>query len=198
MIYLGFGEYRYVGSDYKYEGWVYHRERGDTRDKIVGQWKNGVYVFLDLDVDTIKIDMSKLQKTQLETLYQEYIELFDVELNMLGCKPTELRHLIGRIGEFKCALATNGRLASVPNQHGFDVISAKGKRISVKTTAQTSGFISINFRTVNFVDELMVIQFQSGKFVIIYHGPIKPALEVARVFNNRYELDILKVKKLND
>ena len=201
LIYLGFGEYRYVGSDYKYEGWVYHREKGSKEDKLVGQWKNGVYVSLIEETTTVEAGrpsktLSNLQKAQIESLYQEYLELLEVELGLLGCSPTELRHLIGRIGEFKCALATNGRLTSVPNQHGFDVISAKEKRISVKTTAQASGFISINSGTVDFADELMVVQFRLGEFVILYHGPIKPALDLARVYNNKYELDISKIKKL--
>ncbi len=115
---------------------------------------------------------------------------------MLGCKPTELRHLIGRIGEFKCALLTNGQLSSVPNQHGFDVIAECGRKISVKTTAQTSGFVTINSKTVDLVDELMIIQFRNNEFSIVYHGPVEPALNVARLYKEKYELDIEKARRL--
>src|SRR3546814_11525292 len=56
-----------------------------------------------------------------------------------GVKPTEVRHLIGRLGEFHCALQVGGNLAHMANQHGFDVVCSNDRRISVKTTAQVSG-----------------------------------------------------------
>jgi hypothetical protein len=201
LIYLGSGEYKYVGKSYNYEGWVFHREKSTKEDKIVGQWKSGVYITFDTSLnivsETIPKGNTRFEVTQLEKLYGDYLNLFEVELNLLRCSPTELRHLIGRIGEFKCALLTNGQLSSKPNQQGFDVISATGQRISVKTTAQKSGFVSINANTVDLVDEIMVIQFNNNCFSVIHHGPIKAALEVSRMYNNKYELDISKVKKLN-
>ena len=95
--------------------------------------------------------------------------MLKLEVDEFGCKPTETRHLIGRLGEFKCALQTKGELARKANQHGFDVVSSTGKRISVKTTAQKTGFVSINKNTLSKVDELMVIQYDKGEFKILYH-----------------------------
>ncbi|WP_447079592.1 DUF7225 domain-containing protein [Vibrio alginolyticus] len=43
LIYLGFGEFKYVGQSYSYHGWVYQRPKGYNEDIIVGQWKNGSY-----------------------------------------------------------------------------------------------------------------------------------------------------------
>ena len=51
-----------------------------------------------------------------------------------GARASELRHLTGRIGELYVALITNGRMAEKSLQAGFDVVSADGERISVKTT----------------------------------------------------------------
>ena len=61
------------------------------------------------------------------------MELLELEVNVFGVKPTEVRHLIGRIGEFKCALITNGSLSHEVNQHGFDVV-AESRKIRLKTS----------------------------------------------------------------
>ncbi|SLM30421.1 conserved hypothetical protein [Desulfamplus magnetovallimortis] len=202
LIFLGAGEYKYVGRDHQYSGWVYHKEKGETKEKIVGEWKNGKYIDFDQALTYEEHDtdhgaeptsnVSGLSKDRLEELYSNYLGLLELEISILGCKATEVRHLIGRIGEFKCAMETNGTLAAVPNQHGFDVISEHGKRISVKTTAQVSGFVSINSNTLDRVDELMVIQYKANKFSIVYHGSVTKAIEVSRLYSHRYELDISK------
>lgn len=201
LIYLGFGEFKYVGQSYNYQGWVYQRPKGYNEDIIVGQWKNGSYFPVEspltspLPEHDLR-DAWKLNQQHIEKLYQDYLELLEVEINILGCKPTELRHLIGRLGEFKCALITKGQLSALPNQHGFDVIAKCGRKISVKTTAQTSGFVTINSKTVDLVDELMIIQFRNNEFSISYHGPVKPALAAARLYKGKYELDIEKARRL--
>ncbi|AXF84864.1 hypothetical protein DTO96_100575 [Ephemeroptericola cinctiostellae] len=96
---------------------------------------------------------------QIRTLYNRYLELIKLEVEMFGVKPTEVRHLIGRLGEFYCALKVDGTLAHSPNQQGFDVVCQNGKRISMKTTAQKTGFIAISSKTINIVDDLMIIQY---------------------------------------
>ena len=75
---------------------------------------------------------------RIQQLYDKYLELIRLEIVEFGVKPTEVRHLIGRLGEFHCALQVGGTLAHLANQHGFDVICRNGRRISVKTTAQTT------------------------------------------------------------
>ena len=171
FIMIGFGEYKYVGENYPYTGFVYCKPQGEREEKIVGEWKNGELILgEDIQGEPSQVitedikPISVLSQSQIQTLYEEYMEILKLEVSEFGCKPTETRHLIGRLGEFKCALHTNGELARKANQHGFDVVSSTGKRISVKTTAQKSGFVSINKNTLDKVDELMMIQYDKGKF----------------------------------
>lgn len=135
---------------------------------------------------------------KIQFLYDKYFELVRSEVVELGVKPTEVRHLIGRLGEFYCALKVNGALAHTPNQHGFDVICENGRRVSVKTTAQKSGFIPISSKTIHFVDDLMIIQYIDGELSTVYYGDVKKAIEFARFYEHvgNYELDISKAKKL--
>ena len=135
---------------------------------------------------------------QIEILYQKYSDLVKLEISEFGVKPTEVRHLIGRLGEFYCALKVSGKLSHKANQHGFDVLSKSGKRISVKTTAQTSGFVAISSKTIHLVDEIMILQYINNELVVLYFGDVKPAIEAARYYDSvgKYELDISKAKKL--
>ncbi|WP_417507858.1 DUF6998 domain-containing protein [Marinomonas gallaica] len=77
-----------------------------------------------------------------------------------GVPITELRHLTGRIGELYAALITNGQMATEVNQQGYDVVSAQGERVSVKTTGRLSnnGHISFNANTIDFVDRIMILR----------------------------------------
>ncbi len=137
-----------------------------------------------------------MNNEQLKVMYEKYMDIVKLEVEQFGCKPTEVRHLIGRLGEFHCALQVNGKLAHEANQHGFDVISENDRRISVKTTAQKSGFITINPNTVHKVDDLMLIQFSDFKLEVIYHGPIQNAVNVSRTWEGKFEFDISKARKL--
>ncbi|WP_409955913.1 DUF6998 domain-containing protein [Acidovorax sp.] len=112
--------------------------------------------------------------------------------------PTEARHLIGRLGEFHCALQVGGTLAHTPNQHGFDVICSKGRRISVKTTAQASGFVAIGKTTASLADDLMVVQYLKGQVTTVFYGPMSAAVEVARHYKptNNFEFDLSRARKL--
>ena len=77
--------------------------------------------------------------------------------------PTELRHLCGRIGELYAALITNGRMATEVNQKGYDVVSALGERISVKTTAMmgSGGHVTFNTNTLKNVDRVIVLRINT-------------------------------------
>lgn len=138
---------------------------------------------------------------QIKILLSKYLEILQLEVGQFDCKPTEVRHLIGRIGEFICAIHVNGDLARVPNQHGFDVIDLNGKRISVKSTAQKTGFISLNKNTIDQFDSLMVIQFIDLKPEIIYFDSVenlkKLKLRTWRGNPSKYEFDINLAKKSN-
>ena len=129
-------------------------------------------------------------------MYEKYMDIVKLEVEQFGCKPTEVRHLIGRLGEFFCALQVNGKLAHEANEHGFDVISESGRRISVKTTAQKSGFITINPNTASKVDDLMLIQYFDSKLEVVFHGSIQKAIDVSRTWEGKFEFDISKAKRL--
>ncbi|MGE3611711.1 MAG: hypothetical protein AB7I27_19125 [Bacteriovoracaceae bacterium] len=133
----------------------------------------------------------------IQKMYEKYLDILHTEMREFGCEPTELRHLIGRLGEFYCALHVQGYLAHETNQHGFDVISSDGRKISVKTTAQISGFVSINPKTLSKVDDLMVLQFIDGELHLLYFGPVEKASLACRKWGNKLELDLTKAKKLN-
>jgi hypothetical protein len=135
---------------------------------------------------------------RIQKLYDKYLELIRLEIVEFGVKPTEVRHLIGRLGEFHCALQVGGSLAHLANQHGFDVICRNGRRISVKTTAQTTGFVPIGKATIDKVDDLMIIQYRDGNLSTIYYGPVGPAAAAARYYDHvgKYELDISKARRL--
>ena len=139
-----------------------------------------------------------INATQIQELHDRYLELVRLEIEEFGVKPTEVRHLIGRLGEFHCALQVNGTLTHLANQHGFDVVCCKGRRISVKTTAQIPGFVAIGKSTINQVDDLMLIQYRDGQLSTVYYGPIAPAIEVCRYYDysGKHELDIAKARKL--
>ncbi|WP_374355648.1 hypothetical protein [Chitinimonas sp.] len=128
----------------------------------------------------------------LQSLYEKYLDLVRFEISEFSVKPTEVRHLIGRLGEFFCAIVLDGVLASTPNQHGFDVVCKKGRKVSVKTTAQKSGFVAIGGNTLSLVDDLMIIQFIDDSLRIVYYGPIELAVAKARYYDDikKYELDI--------
>jgi hypothetical protein len=194
-------EYKFIGENYPYSGRIYAKPKGEKNDVIVGEWKNGKYSFIENITNSKDIkeksmqSLEKLNNKQIQKLYEEYMEILELEVNVFGLEPTEVRHLIGRIGEFKCALITNGILSHEVNQHGFDVIS-NGKMISVKTTAQKSGFVSINKNTIDKVDDLMILQYSEHEFKVIYYGDIVRAISESRIFKNKFELDISKAKKL--
>ena len=135
---------------------------------------------------------------RIQQLYDKYLELIRLKIVEFGVKPTEVRHLIGRLGEFHCALQVGGTLAYLANQHGFDVVCRNGRRISVKTTAQTTGFVPIGKATIDKVDDLMIIQYRDGELSIVYYGPIGPAAAAARYYDHvgKYELDISKARRL--
>lgn len=100
-----------------------------------------------------------LTQMQLIQSLGEALAWFERERNW-GVPATELRHLCGRIGELYAAMITNGQMAGTVNQPGYDVVSAEGERISVKTTAQTGydGHISFRASTFDEVDRVMVLR----------------------------------------
>ena len=107
--------------------------------------------------------------TQMQIIQSlgEAMTWFERELTW-GVPPTELRHLIGRIGELYAALITNGQMATEVNQKGYDVVSANGERISVKTTAMmgSSGHIAFNPNTLISVDRIIILRINTEEMQI--------------------------------
>lgn len=132
----------------------------------------------------------------IQPLYEKYLALMLFEIDEFGAKPTELRHLMGRLGEFYCVKETRGSLPERVNQPGFDVLAYDNKKISVKTTAQLSGFVAISKKTLDLADELMLVHYADGQFLTIYHGCIRHATMGIRQYGNNYELDISKARKI--
>ena len=109
-------------------------------------------------------------------LLNKYIEILKVE-ESLGTPATEMRALIGRIGEIYAVIKTDGKLAENTNQHGYDVIQGNGKTLSVKTTATLKSTININSNTAHLADETMVVLYEDGELKIIYHDETKKLVE---------------------
>jgi len=109
-------------------------------------------------------------------LLNKYIEILKVE-ESLGTPATEMRALIGRIGEIYAVIKTDGKLAENTNQHGYDAIQGNGKTLSVKTTATLKSTININSNTAHLADETMVVLYEDGELKIIYHGETKKLIE---------------------
>lgn len=200
FIYLNRGMYKYIGENAPYSGFIYAYSKILGADQVVGSWVDGQASLSSNSSSELFENEKKIADDQLIKLFEEYMEILKFEMTVLGCAPTELRHLIGRIGEFFCAIHTKGRLAHVTNQHGFDVMS-NNRRISVKTTAQQSGFVSLNINTLSEFDDIFVVQYFDGDFKILFYAP-KEQLPNGRMYNNRLEISIalLKatMKKLHD
>lgn len=106
--------------------------------------------------------------TQIQTIQSlgNHLQMLEQELGF-GVPATELRHLVGRIGELYAAVLTNGQMASRTNQRGYDVVSAAGERISVKTSASLNGGpIYFNKNTLDQVDRIVIIRINTEEMAV--------------------------------
>ena len=97
-----------------------------------------------------------LSQVQIIRSLAEALAWFEKELGW-GVNPSELRHLTGRIGELYTAMITRGQMALAVNQRGYDVISAEGQRISVKTVT-ISNHLTFRKSTIQEVDRVVVLR----------------------------------------
>lgn len=190
FIYVDKNMYKYVGENYSYTGLVYHKPKNTNRESVVGEWDNGKLTFYP---DNPTTNESTIKLSQVKKLYEEYLDMLHFEVHVLGFKATELRHLIGRLGEFFCVLHTGGTLVKETNQHGFDVLRGD-RRISVKTTAQEKGFVSINKGTFDQFDDFFVVQYIDNECKVVFYGP-KETIPQLRVYENRYEVSLSSLKR---
>lgn len=97
-----------------------------------------------------------LSQTQIIRSLGDALAWLENELQW-GVERGELRHLTGRIGELYAAMITRGQMALEVNQKGYDVVSAEGEQISVKTVT-TSQYVELNKKTFDQVHRVIVIR----------------------------------------
>lgn len=97
-----------------------------------------------------------LSQVQIIQSLGEALAWFEKEIAW-GVAPAELNHLTGRIGELYAAMITRGQMALATNQRGYDVVSSKNERISVKTVT-SSHVVSFNSATLHLVDRVMILR----------------------------------------
>ena len=97
-----------------------------------------------------------LSQTQIIRSLAEALGWLEKELSW-GAPIAELRHLTGRIGELYAAMVTSGQMAFAVNQVGYDIVSAEGERISVKTITSSTR-ISFNLNTLHHATRILVLQ----------------------------------------
>lgn len=129
-----------------------------------------------------------LSQIQIIRSLGETLEWFEKELEW-GVNPAELRHLTGRIGELYVAMRTRGQMALEVNQRGYDVVSAEGEQISVKTITSTK-HIRFNLNSFEYVHRVVIIRiaFDENNEISIEEILDKPAddfLAYCRVSQNR-------------
>lgn len=115
-----------------------------------------------------------------------------------GVHLPELRHLNGRIGELYVAKITEGQMATEVNQHGFDVISKNGDRISVKTTSTTSGkhLFFFNEKTLQYVDRVMILRIDETAGLKIILNTTKE--EAKKLMVSKGKKMVIRQSKLNN
>lgn len=97
-----------------------------------------------------------LSQIQIIKALAEALQWLEKELAW-GAPIQELRHLTGRIGELYTAMITRGQMATAVNQRGYDVVSADGERISVKTVTSASR-VDFNRATIDQVDRVVILR----------------------------------------
>jgi hypothetical protein len=97
-----------------------------------------------------------LSQVQIIRSLGEALAWFEKELDW-GVAPAELRHLTGRIGELYAAMITRGQMALEVNQRGYDVVTADGEHVSVKTI---TSFNHVTFRksTYHEVHRIIILR----------------------------------------
>ena len=109
-------------------------------------------------------------------MLNKYIEILKVE-EQLGTPATEMRALIGRIGEIYATIKTDGVLAENTNQKGYDVVQGNGRTLSVKTTGTLRSTININPNTAHLANDTMVVLYEDGQLKVIYHQDTKTLID---------------------
>mmetsp|Transcript_4408 Transcript_4408/g.7960 ORF Transcript_4408/g.7960 Transcript_4408/m.7960 type:complete len:233 (+) Transcript_4408:78-776(+) len=129
-------------------------------------------------------DPMPLSQVQIIQSLGEALHWFERELGW-GTSPAELNHLTGRIGELYAAMITRGQMASSVNQQGYDVVSADGERLSVKTIT-TSQHMTFNQRTLELVDRILVLRIRIDEGEVSIEELLDATTEEASVYLREY------------
>lgn len=136
-----------------------------------------------------------LTQTQIIRSLAEALNWFEKELAW-GVSPANLGHLTGRIGELYAAMVTRGQMALSVNQQGYDVVSAEGEHISVKTVT-SSNHVSFNAATFSAVDRVMVLRINVDEDDVsieeILDCSASEAMEKVRGGPKKFDLPLLHV-----
>ncbi|WP_285603172.1 DUF6998 domain-containing protein [Enterococcus thailandicus] len=129
--------------------------------------------------------------------FEDYKAVLKKELSW-GVHLPELRHLNGRLGELYVAKVTEGQMATEVNQHGYDVISKNGERISVKTTATTSAkhLFFFNKNTLKHVDRVVLLRITNEAELIILLDVSKE--QAVKLMKIRGKKMVIRQSKLNN
>lgn len=101
-----------------------------------------------------------LSQVQIIRSLAEALTWFEKELAW-KVEAAELRHLTGRIGELYAAMITRGQMALDVNQRGYDVVSAEGRHITVKTIT-SSTHVSFRKSTLNAAQDAMILRVNTA------------------------------------
>ncbi len=140
-----------------------------------------------------------LSQVQIIQSLGEALSWFERELSW-GTSPAELNHLTGRIGELYAAMITRGQMASDVNQQGYDVVSAEGERISVKTIT-SSNHVAFNQNTLDRVNRILVLRIliDEGEVSIeeLFDGSPEDARPTMRESNGKLRISVSSMEKPN-
>lgn len=139
-----------------------------------------------------------LSQVQIIRSLAQALAWFEQEISW-SVKPQSLPHLSGRIGELYAAMITRGQMALGTMQHGYDVVSAEGEHISVKTVT-TSNHVTFNKATIAFTDRAMILRINvdEGEAAIeeIFDGTREELIKRSIEKPTAYQFSILSASKL--
>lgn len=117
--------------------------------------------------------MALTQMQQIQSL-GEALAWLEREISW-GVSPASLTGLCGRIGELYACVLTNGQMAASTNQRGYDVVTAAGERVSIKTTTRRPPCsVPFTTNTLSLVDRIMVLRINTEEMQVevLLDGPI--------------------------
>jgi len=140
--------------------------------------------------------MKRQTQTQIIQSLAEALAWFEKEVSWnvpLG----ELNHLTGRIGELYAAMITRGQMADRTNQRGYDIVTAEGAKVSVKTIT-TSTHVDFRKSTLHECDSVLVLRLTVDDGIAsieeVFEGSINETKAVLRELPDKWQLNTYQRK----